>query len=91
MHCVPGFVISLRTLAPTPDVKCKDGLRVQVRLLQWPRQRRKAQNELEVDRVLRWRFPFESIQIGSQIEVQFHQGNDDRHITVGSGGVRRRD
>jgi len=32
MHCVPGFVTGLRTLAPTPDVKRKDGLRVQVRL-----------------------------------------------------------
>jgi hypothetical protein len=31
-HCVPGFIISFRTLAPTPNVKSKNGLRVEVRL-----------------------------------------------------------
>jgi hypothetical protein len=29
-HCVPGFIISFRTLAPTPNVKSKNGLSVEV-------------------------------------------------------------
>jgi hypothetical protein len=31
-HCVPGFITSARPLAPTPDVKSKNGLGVEVRL-----------------------------------------------------------
>jgi len=33
MHSVPGFISGLHAITPTPDVKCKDRLRVQIRLV----------------------------------------------------------
>lgn len=79
-HGVPGFINSVRPLAPTPDVESKNGLGVEVRLGWRTRERWEAQDELEVDRILGRGLPFKAIDMDVRREWRFTRRTEKTDI-----------